>query len=47
MTVLIHVWVKTEDYWQAKWSLMEQIKNVFDEEGIVIPFNQLDVHMIQ
>lgn len=47
MTVLIHVWVKTEDYWQAKWSLMEQIKNVFDEEGIIIPFNQLDVHMIQ
>lgn len=47
MTVLIHVWVKTENYWQAKWSLMEQIKDVFDKEGIVIPFNQLDVHMIQ
>lgn len=47
MTVLIHVWVKTEDYWKAKWNLMEKIKEVFDEEGMVIPFNQLDVHMVQ
>lgn len=47
MMILVHVWVKTGDYWQAKWNVMEQIKYAFDEEGIVIPFNQLDVHMIQ
>lgn len=47
MTLLLHVWVRTEDYWQAKWSLMETIKHTFDETGIVIPYNQLDIHMIR
>ena len=40
-------WVKTEDYWQARWDLTEAIKLAFDEAGIEIPFNQLDVHVIQ
>ena len=39
-------WVKTEDYWQARWDLTEAIK-AFDEAGVEIPFNQLDVHVIQ
>lgn len=37
--------VKTEDYWDATWSLQEKIKGIFDESGIEIPYNQLDVHM--
>lgn len=45
LTVFVHVWVKTEDYWQAKWNTMEHIKYALDEAGIVIPFNQLDVHV--
>ena len=40
-------WVKTEDYWQARWDLTEAIKLAFDEAGVEIPFNQLDVHVIQ
>lgn len=40
-------WVKTEDYWPARWDLTEAIKLAFDEAGIEIPFNQLDVHVIQ
>lgn len=47
MTILIHVWVKTEDYWQTKWKVLEQMKYALDEAGIVIPYNQLDVHMLQ
>ena len=39
----VHVWVKKEDYWTVRWRMLEQIKVAFDEEGIVIPFNQLDV----
>lgn len=46
MTILVHVWVKTDDYWQAKWRLMETFKSALDAENIVIPFNQLDVHML-
>ena len=39
------VWVKTEEYWPARWSLLEKIKEEFDKEGIAIPFNQLDVNI--
>lgn len=40
-------WVPADDYWQTKWDITEAIKLKFDEEGIEIPFNQLDVHVIQ
>lgn len=43
--MLIHVWVKKEDYWTVRWEMLEEIKERFDEEGIVIPFNQLDVNV--
>ena len=39
-------WVNTEDYWKTRWDLTEQIKLAFDEAGIEIPFNQMDVHII-
>jgi small conductance mechanosensitive channel len=39
-------WVKTEDYWDVYWDLIEQVKQRFDKEGISIPYPQRDVHMI-
>ncbi|MCM1496539.1 MAG: mechanosensitive ion channel [Bacteroides sp.] len=45
MTVLIHVWVETENYWQAKWSTLEHVKAALDEAGIIIPYSQMDVHI--
>lgn len=41
----VRAWVKTEEYWDIRWNLLEQIKLTFDSEGIEIPFNQLTVHM--
>ena len=38
-------WVPTDRYWKVKWGLNEKIKLTFDQEGIVIPYNQLDVHL--
>lgn len=37
-------WVKTEDYWPARWRLLEEIKLTLDENGIEIPFPQITVH---
>lgn len=38
-------WVETDLYWQVRWKLLEDIKLGFDQEGIEIPFNQLQVHL--
>lgn len=40
-------WVKSEDYWQTKWDMLEAMKLTFDEHGIQIPFPQMDVHIKQ
>ena len=38
-------WVKSTEYLKAKWHVLEQIKLRFDDEGISIPFPQMDVHL--
>ena len=43
----LHYWVKTDDYWDEAWSINQAIKDILDQNGIAIPFNQLDVHVIQ
>lgn len=35
----------SEYYWETKWRLTENIKYALDEAGIMIPYNQLDVHL--
>ena len=37
--------VKKSEYWASKWQILEDIKKEFDDQGIEIPYNQLDVHM--
>ncbi len=39
------IWVKNSDYISARYNLLENVKAAFDENGIEIPFSQLDVHM--
>ena len=41
----IRVWVLKEDYWDVKFDLLESIKEKFDKDGIIIPYNQLDEHV--
>lgn len=45
VTVLLRAWCKVEDYWTTYFSLTEQLRNALADEGIYIPFNQLDVHL--
>ena len=39
----LHVWVSSSEYWNAKWRLTENIKLALDEEGIEIPFKQVEI----
>lgn len=41
----IRVWVRNEDFWPAKWKLTEDIKLALDENGISIPFPQMDIYV--
>ncbi|WP_251388537.1 mechanosensitive ion channel family protein [Mediterraneibacter agrestimuris] len=41
----VRAWVKTEEYWMTRWKVLEDIKLMFDAEGIEIPYHQLKVHM--
>ena len=40
-------WTLTEEYWTARWELTEAVKLAFDEEGIEIPYNYLNVHLTE
>ena len=43
----VRVWCKAEDFLDVKLDLTEQIKELFDQNGISIPYPQLDVHVKQ
>ena len=45
ITIAMRVWTKTENYYSLKDDLLEQIKQSFDQNGIVIPYSQVDVHI--
>ncbi|WP_231702334.1 mechanosensitive ion channel family protein [Halopseudomonas litoralis] len=42
----LRVWTRTEDYWGVFWGLQEQAKEVFELEGITIPYPQRVMHHI-
>lgn len=41
----VRCWVKTEEYWEAKWRMTEAIKYALDDAEIRIPYPQMDVHI--
>lgn len=43
----VRLWVKSADYWNVKWNLTENIKYAMDENGISIPYQQIDVQIKQ
>lgn len=47
ISIGLRVWTETENYWILKWKLLEEIKEEFDRNEIVIPFDQLDVNISQ
>jgi len=41
----VRPWVNTSDYWAVKFDLTEKIKLAFDQNGISIPYPQMDLHI--
>lgn len=44
-TLVVRAWVNNADYWDVFFDLQENIKKALDENGIVMPSNQLDVRV--
>ncbi len=44
--ITLRVWVRSSDYWKVFFDLTAKAKEVFDQNGIEIPFPQMDVHVI-
>jgi len=42
---VVRPWVATDDYWDVHFDLTERIKLAMDENGISIPYPQMDVHL--
>ena len=47
INITARAWVKSADYWTVNFDIIEGVKKAFDENGIEIPFDQLDVHVKQ
>jgi len=45
ISIDVLVWTNNADYFTVRYDMIETVKKVFDENGIVIPFNQLDVYV--
>lgn len=45
INLVLMVWIESQNYWDTYFRLQEEVKLAFDENGITIPFNQLDVHL--
>lgn len=46
VNLVVRPWVRTPDYWDVKWALVEAIKLGFDERGFTIPYPTRDVHIV-
>lgn len=43
---VVKVWCKPENYWSLRYDIPERIKYAFDEKGITIPYNRLEVGLV-
>ena len=45
VNITLRVWMKTPDFHTVRFDLLAEVKKAFDDNGIKIPYNQLDVHI--
>lgn len=44
VTITVRAWVKNGDYWTVYFDLIEQVRAMFRENNITIPYPQIDIH---
>ncbi len=47
INITAKLWVNSENYYDTKFEMLEEVKTAFDKNNITIPFNQMDVHLDQ
>lgn len=47
VNINFRIWVKSDDYWDTYYDMLEKVKLAFDEKGISIPYPQIDIHTKQ
>ena len=45
LTYTVRIWCKNDDYWDVNYDTIENVKKAFDENGIQVPHNQIDIHV--
>lgn len=47
INITSRVWTKQADYWNVHFALIKEVKDAFDANKITVPYNQIDVHIIE
>lgn len=46
VNLAVRVWCKTEYYWDVHFSMIEKMRECFEEDGIEIPYQRVDVNIV-
>lgn len=46
INIVVRCWTKSEDYWTVHFQMLDEVKRALDNNNIVIPFNQLEVNIV-
>ena len=46
VNLAVRVWCKTEDYWDVHFAMIEKMRESFEKDGIEIPYQRLDVNIV-
>ena len=41
----LRVWVRTEDYWDVYFAVNQRVKEIFDQQGVIMTYPHLNVHL--
>ena len=45
MDYSLRIWVKSEDYWDVYFLVNQRVKQIFDEQGVIMTYPHLNIHL--